>query len=82
MQKYKIEQQRHMLLLEREKALLEVRILRGLLPICASCKKIREDDGCWTQIEGYIRQHSEAKFTHSTCPDCAKRLYPDFYETR
>ena len=81
-QKNKAEHQRNVVLLEREKALQEVRILRGFLPICASCKKIRDDTGYWTQIEGYIKDHSEAEFTHSICPDCAKRLYPDFYETK
>ena len=81
LQRNKAEQQRNIILLEREKALQEVRILRGFLPICASCKKIRDDNGYWTQIEGYIKDHSEAEFTHSICPDCAKKLYPDFYET-
>lgn len=80
LQKNKMEQQRNMILLEREKALHEVRILRGFLPICASCKKIRDDNGYWTQIERYIKDHSEAEFTHSICPNCAKRLYPDFYK--
>jgi hypothetical protein len=80
LQKNKTERQRAMVLLERENALREVRILRGLLPICASCKKIRDDNGYWMQIEGYIKDHSEANFTHSICPDCAKRLYPEFYE--
>ncbi len=82
LQRNKAEQQRNIIVLEREKAHQELRILRGLLPICASCKKIRDDTGYWTQIEGYIRDHSEAEFTHSICPDCAKRLYPDFYETK
>lgn len=82
LQKNKIEQQRTILLLEREKALQEVRILRGFLPICASCKKIRDDNGYWTQIEGYIKDHSEAEFTHSICPDCAKSLYPDFFKPK
>lgn len=58
-------------------ALAEVKILSGLLPICASCKKIRDDKGYWNQIEGYIREHSEAEFTHSICPECAKKLYPE-----
>ena len=82
LQRNKAEQQRNIVLLEREKAFQEVRILRGLLPICASCKKIRDDNGYWTQIEGYIKDHSEAEFTHSICPDCAKRLYPDFYKAK
>ena len=70
------------ILLEREKALDEIKILRGLLPICASCKKIRDDNGYWTQIEGYIKEHSEANFTHSVCPDCARKLYPDYFKNK
>ena len=58
-------------------ALANVKTLSGLLPICASCKKIRDDQGYWTQIESYIRDHSEAEFSHGVCPDCAERLYPD-----
>lgn len=58
-------------------ALTNVRQLSGLLPICASCKKIRDDQGYWTQIEAYIRDHSEAEFTHGICPDCAKKYYAD-----
>ena len=65
---------------EKEKlqdALSKIKKLSGLLPICASCKKIRDDRGYWNQIESYILKHSEAEFSHSICPDCAKRLYPD-----
>jgi PAS domain S-box-containing protein len=54
----------------------EMRRLRGLLPICASCKNIRDDKGYWNQIEVYIRDHSEAEFSHSICPECVKKLYP------
>jgi AmiR/NasT family two-component response regulator len=64
---------------ELGKALGEVKKLQGLLPICANCKKIRDDTGCWQQIEAYIRDHSEAEFSHGICPDCAKKLYPDFF---
>lgn len=64
---------------EQQKAYEEVKILRGFLPICASCKKIRDDEGYWNQIEVYIRDHSEAEFSHSICPDCARKLYPEFY---
>jgi hypothetical protein len=53
-----------------------LRVLSGMLPICASCKKIRDDKGYWTQIELYIHEHSEAEFSHGICPDCAERLYP------
>lgn len=58
----------------------EIKTLKGFLPICSSCKKIRDDKGYWTQIEAYIREHSEAEFSHGLCPDCMKRLYPDFAE--
>jgi GAF domain-containing protein len=62
---------------ELELTLNEIRILRGLLPICASCKKVRDDKGYWTQIEDYIEAHSEAQFSHGLCPECIKKLYPD-----
>ncbi|MCH7619764.1 MAG: hypothetical protein IH880_08370, partial [Candidatus Marinimicrobia bacterium] len=56
----------------------EVKILSGLLPICASCKKIRDDEGLWNQVEEYIHEHSEAQFSHGLCPDCMKKLYPEY----
>jgi hypothetical protein len=55
----------------------EIKVLSGLLPICASCKNIRDDKGYWNQIEAYIYEHSEAQLSHSICPNCAKKLYPD-----
>ena len=61
------------------KALNEIKTLAGLLPICASCKKIRDDKGYWNQIESYISEHSKAEFSHGICPECAKELYPDFH---
>ena len=68
-------------LVKNLKAALEnVKTLSGLLPICSNCKKIRNDGGYWEQIEGYIRDHSEAEFSHSICPDCIKKLYPDIYD--
>lgn len=60
-----------------QSALLEIKKLSGMLPICASCKKIRDDKGYWRQIETYITERSEAQFSHSICPKCAKELYPD-----
>ena len=72
----KSEHHREKLINELQTALAEVKTLSGLLPICAQCKKIRDDDGYWNQIESYIRKHSEAEFSHSLCPKCAKRLYP------
>jgi hypothetical protein len=71
-------------LLETEKTKLQetlsqVRTLQGLLPICASCKKIRDDQGYWSRIESYISKHTDAKFSHGLCPDCASELYGDLY---
>lgn len=62
---------------ELQEALGKVKRLSGLLPICAACKRVRDDQGYWKQIENYIRDHSEADFSHGLCPDCAKKLYPD-----
>jgi PAS domain S-box-containing protein len=59
------------------KAMEEIKVLSGLLPICSSCKKIRDDKGYWNQIEAFIQEHSEAKFSHSICKECVKKLYPD-----
>ena len=67
---------------ELKNALLQIKQLSGLLPICASCKKIRDDKGYWKQIEIYIRDHSEAEFSHSICPECKKKLYPELYEDK
>jgi CheY-like chemotaxis protein len=63
-----------------QKALANVKALSGLLPICAGCKKIRDDKGYWSQVECYIQEHSEAKFTHGLCPDCIKKWYPELEE--
>lgn len=63
---------------ELRQALAEVKTLHGLLPICAACKKIRDEQGAWNSLETYVESHSEAAFTHGMCPDCARRLYPDF----
>jgi len=67
---------------ELEEALGKVKQLSGLLPICASCKKIRDDKGYWNQIESYIKEHSEAEFSHGICPECLKKLYPDYFEKK
>ncbi len=68
-------EEREQLIAELQAALDKVKLLSGFLPICASCKKIRDDNGYWQQIEAYIRDHSEAEFSHGICPDCAKKLY-------
>jgi AmiR/NasT family two-component response regulator len=70
---------RERLILELEDTLAQVKTLSGLLPICASCKKIRDDDGYWNQLEAYIQDHSEVVFSHGLCPECAKRLYPQIF---
>ena len=64
---------------ELEEALSRIKRLQGLLPICASCKKIRDDAGYWSQLEIYIGDRSEAEFSHSMCPECMKELYPAEY---
>jgi PAS domain S-box-containing protein len=72
------EQEKQTLIEDLRKALSEVKKLSGFLPICASCKKIRDDKGYWSEVERYIGEHSEAQFSHSICPDCMRKLYPDF----
>lgn len=59
----------------------QIKTLRGIVPICANCKKIRDDQGYWNQVEVYIRDHSEAEFSHGICPDCMKKLYPWYGKT-
>lgn len=62
---------------ELSQALANIRTLSGLIPICAGCKKIRDDRGFWDQVENYIAKHSDAKFTHGICPECSRKYYPD-----
>jgi PAS domain S-box-containing protein len=78
----KIEMERDKLIKDLETALAQVKILSGLLPICSNCKKIRDDKGYWNYLESYISKNSDAVFTHSICPECAQKLYPevDVYE--
>ena len=73
------EEERERLIGELQEALASIKTLSGLLPICYSCKQIRDDKGYWNQIEAYIGKHTEAEFTHGICPACAKALYPDLY---
>jgi hypothetical protein len=77
--KKKNEDEREQLITQLQEALAKIKTLSGFLPICASCKMIRDDQGYWNEIEAYIRDHSEADFSHSICPDCAKKLYPELY---
>ena len=71
------ENEREQLINKLQVALAEVKVLSGMLPICASCKKIRDDSGYWNQIEIYLKNHSDAEFTHSICPECRHKLYPE-----
>ena len=75
-----IEEERGIQLLEIQKALSSQKTLRGYIPICASCKKVRDNTGSWEQIEPYISERSEAKFTPTICPECSKKVYPEFYK--
>ena len=75
-----VEKEHEKLILELEEALERIKTLDGLLPICAHCKKIRDDSGYWNQIERYITTHSKAEFSHSICPTCTQQLYPDLYD--
>ena len=79
-ERIKTEQELEKTVEELKHAISEVRTLSGLLPICSSCKKIRDDRGYWTQIESYIRKHSGAEFSHGICPECAKKYYPDLID--
>jgi hypothetical protein len=71
---------KHQIATELQQTLQHVKRLQGILPICVKCKKIRDDKGYWNRIESYIREHSEADFSHGICPECAKKLYPDYID--
>ena len=73
----KAEKEREKTIEELRTALEEVKTLQGLIPICAYCKKIRDDEGYWKQIEEYLQERSDFHFSHGICPECAKKLYPD-----
>ena len=72
------EEERERLIRELQDAMAKIKVLGGLLPICATCKKIRDDKGYWKQIEDYISDHSEAQFTHGICSECARKIHPDW----
>lgn len=73
-------EERETLIADLQRALGEVKALSGLLPICSSCKKIRDDAGSWNNLEQYISKHSEAEFSHGLCPECAHKLYPSIFD--
>ncbi|HLP15695.1 MAG TPA: response regulator, partial [Bacteroidota bacterium] len=66
------------LIVELQEALANVKTLNGLLPICATCKKIRNDEGYWQQVDRYVAEHTEATFTHGICPDCAQKVMAEY----
>ena len=72
-----IEADREKLIDKLQDALAKIKTLRGIIPICAACKKIRDDKGYWNQLESYLSEHSEADFSHGICPECAEKLYPE-----
>jgi len=76
------ELEREQVILEWQEALAKVKTLSGMLPVCASCKKIRDDQGYWQQIEAYISDHSEAEFSHGICPECAEKIYGEYYKKK
>ena len=76
------QREREKLIEELQVALARIKVLSGFIPICSSCKKIRDDQGYWNQLEAYIQNHSEAQFSHGICPDCAAVFYPDYFTTR
>ncbi|MFP4446343.1 MAG: response regulator [Desulfosudaceae bacterium] len=71
------QEEKDALIQELREALDQVKTLKGIVPICANCKKIRDDEGYWQQVETYIQEHSDAEFSHGVCPDCLRKLYPD-----
>lgn len=78
----KLEQEQAKLITELQTAIQEVRTLSGLLPICASCKNVRDDKGYWQQIEGYFNTRADVQFSHGICPTCIEKLYPDYSDTK
>ena len=76
------EDERENLVGKLQQALTQMETLRGILPICSSCKKIRDDNGFWYEIERYIASHSQVEFSHSICPDCEEELYPEYSKKR
>ena len=71
------EKEREKIIKELQEALAEIKTLRGILPLCSFCKKIRDDEGYWEQVDVYIRKHSQADISHSICPECIKEYYPE-----
>jgi len=75
-----LEEEREAIIAELQQALENIKTLKGLIPICASCKKVRNDQGYWQQVEEYVSQHTEADFSHGLCDECARKLYPEYFD--
>jgi hypothetical protein len=73
-----VEEEKEKLILELQQALANVKTLRGLLPICATCKSVRDDKGYWRRIEDYLSAYSHTEFSHGICTDCARKQHPDW----
>lgn len=73
----KTQDEKNQLIDHLQQTLKEIKTLQGIIPICASCKNIRDDKGFWSKVESYLKKHSGVQFSHGICPDCAKKLYPD-----
>lgn len=78
-EKKEYEKERERLISELQEKIENIKVLKGLIPICANCKKIRNDEGFWTHFETYIKEHSDVQFSHGICPECMKKLYPEYY---
>ena len=76
----KIGEEREKLILSLQEALSQIKTLEGMVPICSSCKKIRDDKGFWNNVEVYVSEHTKAEFSHGICPDCYTKLYPDYLD--
>ncbi len=81
-ERFNILKEKEQLIIELQDALATIKTLRGCLPICSHCKKIRNDKGYWERLESYIHEHSEAEFTHSLCPECLEELYPELHQKK
>lgn len=77
-----LEMERESLIKELTDSLNQIKTLKGLIPICANCKKIRDDDGYWYEVEKYLQDHSDSQFTHGLCQECIEKLYPDYAKSR
>ena len=79
-EKKKAQHEREKAIKELQQALIEIKTLRGLLPICIYCKQVRDDEGFWRRVDEYVQKHTEVRFSHGICPDCMKKHFPEFLD--